>query len=343
MKRDALYFTGEGQVVVREEDFEPPASGQILVRTIASAISAGTELLVYRGLVPAGLAVDETIAALSGDFSFPLKYGYSAVGEVVALGPNVHPVWEGRRVFAFHPHESHFVSMASQLIPLPSKMATDDALFLPNMETAVSMVMDGRPMLGERVAVFGQGVVGLLTTALLARMPLVALVTLDCYPMRRKTSLSFGAHASLDPKAAEVHARLKSLLQVRGDQPYSGADLSFELSGFPAALAQAIAATGFGGRVVIGSWYGSKDVCLEVGGHLHRSRICLISSQVSSIAPELTGRWSKERRLELASRMVQELNPSQLITHRLAFDRAAEAYELLDQRPEEAIQVILTY
>jgi len=110
MERQALYFTAPRQVALQTETLPSPAFGQVLVKTIISAISPGTELLVYRGLAPADLAKDETITALAGDFSFPLKYGYAAVGQVLELGRGVAPGWEGRLVFAFHPHESHFLA-----------------------------------------------------------------------------------------------------------------------------------------------------------------------------------------------------------------------------------------
>jgi NADPH:quinone reductase-like Zn-dependent oxidoreductase len=106
MERQALYFTAPRQVALQTETLPSPAFGQVLVKTIISAISPGTELLVYRGLAPTDLARDETITALAGDFSFPLKYGYAAVGQVLELGRGVAPGWKGRLVFAFQPHAS---------------------------------------------------------------------------------------------------------------------------------------------------------------------------------------------------------------------------------------------
>jgi threonine dehydrogenase-like Zn-dependent dehydrogenase len=189
------------------------------------------------------------------------------------------------------------------------------------------------------VVIFGQGVVGLLTTALLARLPLASLVTLDRYPLRRQISLALGAHASLDPAEPQALGRLHAVLQ----QGQQGADLTYELSGNPAALDQAIAATGFSGRVVIGSWYGQKRADINLGGRFHRSRIRLMSSQVSTLAPEWTGRWSKARRLQVAWWMLAQVRPAHLITHRFPLAQAAQAYAMLDQHPDEAIQVILTY
>jgi 2-desacetyl-2-hydroxyethyl bacteriochlorophyllide A dehydrogenase len=342
MKRLAIYFTAPYEVRVQEEPMPAPEAGQVLVKTLVSAISSGTELLMYRGQAPEDIPLDETIAALKENQSYPFKYGYAAVGQVMETGEGVAPTWQGKAVFAFHPHESHFVSSTADVIPLPADLPLEEAAFLPNMETAVSFLMDGRPLVGEKVAVFGQGIVGLLTTALLARMPLSELVTIDKYPLRREASLALGAHLSLDPEAQETIDELMPSPdeQQRGN---SGFDLTYELSGNPAALDQAIAVTGFDGRVVIGSWYGRKRADLNLGGRFHRSRIQLMSSQVSKVAPALTGRWTKARRLQVALEMLKDLRPSRLITHRFHISRAPEAYSLIDQHPEDVIQVIFTY
>jgi 2-desacetyl-2-hydroxyethyl bacteriochlorophyllide A dehydrogenase len=337
----ALYFTAPYQVAVREEYLPYPTPGRVLVQTVVSGISPGTELLIYRGQAPTDLPVDDTITALAGDFAFPLKYGYAAVGRVIAVGSAAEREWEGRLVFAFQPHASHFLSAPAELLPVPDALRPEEAVFLPNMETAVNFLMDGHPLIGERVVVFGQGVVGLLTTALLARMPLSRLITLDRYPSRRERSWQLGAHASLDAGKADVLAHVQACLQE--EHVAAGADLTYELSGNPAALDQAIAVTGFDGRVVIGSWYGQKRVDLNLGGRFHRSRIRLISSQVSTIAPAWGGRWTKGRRLQVAWQMLQQVRAAQLITHRLPFGQASEAYALLDQHPAEAIQVLFTY
>jgi threonine dehydrogenase-like Zn-dependent dehydrogenase len=312
-----------------------------LVQTLVSAISPGTELLIYRGQAPTDIPIDENIAALDGEFSFPLKYGYAAVGRAITVGPEVAPSWKGQLIFAFQPHQSHFLVSQDELMPLPSNISPEEAAFLPNIETAVNFLLDGQPMIGERVAVFGQGVVGLLTAALLARFPLNSLVTLDRYPLRREKSLALGALSSLDPTTSDALPRARAVLKA--DSLYAGADLTYELSGNPNALDQAIAVTGFDGRVVIGSWYGQKRANLNLGGRFHRSRIHLISSQVSSLASAWRGRWTKTRRLNVAWRMIRQVQPGQLVTHRFPISQADQAYALLNQHPEEAIQVMLTY
>jgi 2-desacetyl-2-hydroxyethyl bacteriochlorophyllide A dehydrogenase len=341
MLRQSLYFTEPHRVSVREEAISSPGPGQVLVRILMSAISPGTELLIYRGEAPQDLAADTSLAALPGTLAFPLKYGYAAVGRVAALGPEVPAHWQDKLVFAFHPHEELFLAGPDELLPVPTGLAPEEALFLPNMETAVTLVLDGKPLIGEKVVVFGQGIVGLLVTALLAHFPLAKLVTLDHFPHRRLASETLGAHACFDPQDSRMLENLRAALSHQGQDPW--ADLAFEVSGNPAALDQAVAITGFHGRIVIGSWYGAKKAELHLGGLFHRQRQMLRSSQVSTLAPELSGRWTKARVLQVAWEMVQKVKPARFITHRFPLVEAAQAYRLLDQNPGEAIQVVLTY
>ena len=334
--RNSIYFSGNSHLEVVAEPVPRPESNQLLVQGLVSAISAGTEMLVYRGQVPSGMAIDATIGDLPGEFIYPLKYGYSMIGRVKDIGTAVNPSWMDRTVFAFHPHESHFLTTSDAVIPVPGELTPFDAVFAPNMETAVTFLMDGRPLLGERVVVFGQGIVGLLTTALLSRMPLASLVTLDPLPSRRKASERLGVHSSLDPQDPHILDHIEANLG-------GPADLVFELSGAPEALNQAITLTGYSGRIVVGSWYGTKKTEVDLGGQFHRNRIRLISSQVSTIAPDLTGRWDKVRRMNWALEMIGVINPAQLISHQVPISAAAEAYQLLDEQPDSTIQVVLTY
>jgi threonine dehydrogenase-like Zn-dependent dehydrogenase len=298
-------------------------------------------MLFYRGEVPEGWPADANIASLSGPIGYPLSYGYAVVGEVVWAGRAVAPGWLGRRVFAFQPHSSHFTARPSELIVVPPDVADDDALFVANMESAVNLLMDARPVIGEKVVVLGQGVVGLLTTALLSRFPLGRLVTVDRHQLRRQRSLTWGADASLDPAVTEVAAAIRRQLAT-DDQP-SAADLVLEVSGDPAAINLAVDVSRFAGRVVVGSWYGTRRAELDLGRAFHRLRLRLISSQVSTLAPELSGNWTKKRRFELVWAMIRALQPSGLITHRFAVEQAPDAYRLLDRRPEEALQLVFRY
>ena len=329
-----IYFTGPGQVEVRQSPLPPLNQGQMLVETICSAISPGTEMLVYRGQFPKDLA--DAHDTLSSGLKYPLTYGYACVGKVVKISKEMRHRWLNRLVFAFQPHASHFIATPDELLPLPERMTPETACFLPNMETAVNFLQDAAPILGERALVFGQGIVGLLTTALLAKFPLASLVTCDRYPLRREASLSLGVSAALDPNASDFREHARKLFP-------SGADLSMELSGSPGALNDAIALTGFSGRVVIGSWYGEKKATLDLGGDFHRSRIKLISSQVSTIAPGLRGRWDKARRFEIAWDALARIQPQKWVTHRFPLEEAEKAYALLDTNPQETIQIIFQY
>lgn len=330
MSGRAVYFSDAETVTVEETPVPEPGPGEVLVRASHSAISTGTELLVYRNRVGEGLATDQTIDALDGTFSYPLQYGYASVGEVTALGDGVDEAWRGRRVFAFHPHESHYVARPGSLVPttLPPETAT----LLANTEAAINFVMDGRPRIGERVVVYGQGPVGLLTTRLLAAFPLERLVTVDCYELRRRRSRAMGADASLAPDDDVAEA-------VGGD----GADLTIELSGNPAALDDALDVTGYAGDVVVGSWYGTADVTLELGGAYHRSHVRTRSSQVSRIDPDHADRWDKSRRMAYAVEQLADIDASALITHRFPVERAADAYQLLAEDKGSTAQVLFTY
>ncbi|WP_276300149.1 zinc-dependent alcohol dehydrogenase [Halorussus lipolyticus] len=347
----SLYFTGNGEVEVRERELPTPGEDEVLVRTERSAVSPGTEMLVYRGEVPTGMAADATIDALAGTFEFPLRYGYAAVGRVEEAGPGVDTSWEGREVFGFNPHESHFCAPVSDLLVVPDDCSAEEATFLPNVETAVNFLQDGAPRLGERVAVFGQGVVGLLTTALLGECPVSDLVTVDYYLSRRERSLELGADTALDPAAEDRDAGDRIRERLGGGDGTrnpdadraAGADLTYELTGCPDALDSAVSATGYDGRVVVGSWYGTKPTELDLGGRFHRSRVSLESSQVSTIDPELRGRWSKDRRLSLAWEKLRDIGPERFVTHEFDVSEAGRAYELLDENPSEALGVIFEY
>lgn len=339
MKRTSLLFNSPRQVDFLEEHLPDPAPHQALVKTLHSAISPGTEIMIYRGQFPRNIAIDEHIPALSNHFAYPLKYGYSVIGQVVALGKEVDPEWMDKTVFAFQPHESHFLTTPEALIRVPHLVSLDDALFLPNMETAVNLIMDGAPLIGEFVVIFGQGIVGLLATALLAEFPLKDLITLDRYELRRHQSISLGATQSLDPDLFSTLTLGEGELSSLSD----GADLIFELSGNPDALDQALQLAGFATRIVVGSWYGQKKVALDLGAGFHRNRISLISSQVSTLAPHLRGRWSKERRFETVWEMIHRVKPARFITHRFQFSEAPAAYQLIDQHPGDSIQVVFDY
>jgi 2-desacetyl-2-hydroxyethyl bacteriochlorophyllide A dehydrogenase len=338
MTQHRLIFSEPGRVVVKVGPVPRPAADQVLVQTHYSAISPGTEMLVYRGQWPSGVMVDATIDVLAGAFTYPLAYGYCTVGRVVAVGEAVSGEWLGRRVFAFQPHQDLFCATPPTLHPIPDDLDDETALFLPSMETAVNLLLDGCPLIGEKVIVVGQGIIGLLTTALLSHFPLSSLITCDAFQIRREASKRFGAGECFDSEAPGFLTHMGAVPGQGG-----GADLVYEVSGNPAGLNSALALTRFSGRVVVGSWYGAKKVDMDMGSFFHRGRVSLVSSQVSSLAPGLTGRWQNSRRLDLAWEMLRRVRPTGCITHRFPLADASLAYALIDRNPGETIQVIFEY
>jgi 2-desacetyl-2-hydroxyethyl bacteriochlorophyllide A dehydrogenase len=342
MKNRCLYFQKPFTCAIREEPLPEAREDQLLVQTHYSAISAGTEMLVFQGHFPAQETVDATLPAYVGRrFEYPLAYGYSCVGKVIAAGPLAESGWIGERVFAFQPHQSHFVVPAAELIRVPPEVADEDAVFLAGMETAVNLVMDGRPVIGERVMLLGQGIIGLLTTALLGRFPLGTLVVVERWPLRRQAALDLGARAAWAGDEPDWTREAASAL-VRADS-HGGADLLFELSGQPAMLDTAIEWAGFGGRIVVGSWYGTKAAAIDLGGRFHRNRLRLTASQVSTIAPGFSSSWTHRRRLDLAWELIAQVRPSHLVTHRFGIEAAQKAFEQVAERPQDTLQVLLTY
>jgi len=325
--RRRIQFSAPGAVEVVTETAPSPGPNEVRVRTEYSAISPGTERLVYEGSVPDGLAADVSIDALEGeDLSYPISYGYACVGTVVGRGEKVPDGWMGASVFSFQPHVSQFVAAPDALVQLPDAAASTDAVMIPSLETAVNLVMDGRPMIGETAVLFGQGVVGLLTGCLLADYPLDTLVGVEPMEDRRAQAEDLGV--STVPSVSALPAGLKGE-EGGGASEAARADLVYELTGRPEVLNEAVRCTGFGGRLVVGSWYGTKRAPIDLGGHFHRSRMRVLSSQVSTIDPSLQGRWSKERRMSVVLDLLSEVQPGRLISDRFSVSEASSVYERL--------------
>ena len=340
-KTAQLWFNGAREVDVRERMLPPPEPGQLLVKTICSAISAGTEMLVYRGQLPAAMKLDASLESFEHLPVYPLQYGYASVGEVIETGAGLDASWLGKRVFAFQPHASHFCAAPDNVIRVPDDIAAEDAVFLANMETAVNLVQAGRPLIGEHVVILGQGIVGLLLTSLLARCPLGQLDALDAFAPRRALALRQGASQIFDSGSFMEIGTLKQ--QLTKNTGFSGADLIFEVSGVPEALNLAIELSGYTSRIIIGSWYGNKAAIVALGGEAHRNRLAISTSQVTTLAPHLNGRWDKLRRFELCWDMLRQVNPQQLISHRVYLEDASALYKQLDQSPEAITQAVFIY
>jgi 2-desacetyl-2-hydroxyethyl bacteriochlorophyllide A dehydrogenase len=322
----SIWFSAPRQLELRDEPLPALGATDARVQTLASAISHGTEMLVFRGQVPPDLALD--LPTLSGSFRFPIKYGYASVGRILETGCAVNNLAVGDVVFVHHPHQTEYVVPVSMPIRLPRGLDPVRGVFLANVETAVNVVLDAAPRLAERIIVFGQGVVGLLITQLLKRTGVSEVAVVDPEPRRRAMALRVGADTAFEPT------------ETLAGRDF---DLAIEASGSPGALDLALHSVAFGATVVVCSWYGTKPVEVHLGGPFHRRRLRVVSSQVSTIDAMLQPRWSHQRRLDVARDLLQQLQLEPLISHRLPFEDAAQAYRLVDEHPEETVQVVLTY
>ena len=330
----ALWFTAPHTAELRPEKVLPPGPGGVRVKTIASAISHGTEMLVYRGEVPTDLSLD--LPTLAGDFSFPIKYGYAAVGRVLDTGAGVEHLFPDDLVFVHHPHQDAFVVPADLPVRLPDGIGSTAGLFLANVETALNVVHDTPLWLGETALVFGQGVVGLLLTQLLKLAGADRVLAVEPLRKRRELALEVGADEAFEP-GEDLASRIRAVTAGRG------ADVAVEASSSGAALQAAVDAVAIEGTVVVASWYGTKPISLSLGGHFHRGRVRLRSSQVGRMNPELGSRWDRARRTEAALGLLPRLRLEELVSHRIPFGEAPGAYRLVDEGPDETVQVVLTH
>ena len=305
---------------------------QIELESVCSLVSSGTELKIFKGsFEPASL--DVNIKGMADEsMEYPLAYGYSLVGKVVACGLNVADSESliGRHVFTFSPHSSRVVVDRDAVQIIPDGVEAEDAIFMPSVETALSLVQDANVRFGENVCIFGQGIIGLLVAAILSfyssrissSEQFCSVTAFDALDDRLEMSSNMGATSALKPQSASAAG------------PF---DVSIEVSGNPRALQSAIDNTSNNGRIIVGSWYGNTDVALKLGIDFHRSHKTIQTSQVSTIPPAMAGLWSKERRFSLTWALVRALQPSRLITKRMLLNNAQEAYELLDGGKEIAI------
>jgi 2-desacetyl-2-hydroxyethyl bacteriochlorophyllide A dehydrogenase len=324
----AVVFEAPRQVVIRRVDVPPPGDGDVLVRTLWSGISAGTEMLAYRGEIDPALPLDETIGALSGSFGFPFRYGYSCVGRVEGTG---HGIPDGQLVFAFHAHQDVFAVAAEDVIVLGDVDPRLATLF-PLVETALQAALDAGPVLEEEIVVTGLGVVGILTGLMLQR---AGARVLGVEPLgdRRSVAVSVGLEAVAPEEAAE---------QIAGRAP-SGVRLVVEASGRPEVLRDALRFLAHEGEALVVSWYGTKEARLGLGAEFHRRRLHIRSTQVSSIPAALAGRWSRARRRSVVRGLLHELPLAALATHSFPFDRAGEAFAAVDRGDRGLMHAALCY
>ncbi len=305
----ALWFVGPRAVELRDEAAQAPGPGEVTVRALASGISQGTELLLYRGEGPA--IFDPSLGDASAE-TYPRRYGYAWVGEITAVGEGTR-LRVGTRVFSLATHGELHTLPEAAVRPLPEDLSATRAVLAANLETALTCAWDGNPSFGDDAVVLGGGVVGTLTAWLLARSGVN--VTLVEPGARRRA-----AARALMPDA---------LIEAAAD-PDGSADLVVEATGQPARLDDAIAWARPEARVVVASFYGARRAPIDLGDAFHRHRLELRASQVSAIPPRLRGRWTPARRWQFVLSLLRERALDALLAPAVPFAQASELYAALD-------------
>jgi hypothetical protein len=293
----ALWYSRAGQAEIRQESLAAPGADQIRVRALVSAISRGTEALVFGGRVPTSEYERMRAPFMAGEFPFPVKYGYASVGRIED-GPEA---LRGRVVFSLHPHQDLFNIPASAAIPLPEDVPQQRAILAANMETALNAVWDASPGPADRIAVVGGGVVGSLVAYLCGRLPGAEVTLVDINPARAELARALGVGFARPGMA-------------KGD-----CDLVVHASGKSDGLDTALALAGDEATVLELSWYGDAPVTASFGGAFHSRRLRLVSSQVGRIAPSHRPRWTYGRRLAAALGLLADARLDALLAPSIAF------------------------
>lgn len=333
--RHSVVFTAAREISVVEEAIPTLGPLDVRIRTVCTLVSSGSELKVFRGDLACAaeegggdVALDETLKALQGNMRYPLRYGYSLVGVVEAVGSELSHAaerWLGKRVFAFAPHSTVAVVPAADVLVIPNDINDFDAVFLPSMETAACLLMSAQPMLGEHLAVVGQGLIGQLTAAA-ARVssPLSQLTLVDVRSNRLQQARLFVEQVAQHGALVGVWNPLRTSSTQQPLASPGGGDSKFdvciEISGSMSGLQSAVDNTLPGGRIVMGSWYDtstspdcSKPAALRLNTRFHRSGISLQACQVSRIPGALRERWSKARRFDVAWDLIRQVRPSRML------------------------------
>jgi NADPH:quinone reductase-like Zn-dependent oxidoreductase len=311
----ACWIAAPGQAEIRPARLGLAGAGEVRVRTLHSAISRGTELLVFRGQVPASEYERMRAPFQEGDFPGPVKYGYANVGQVEDGPPQLH----GQAVFCLYPHQTLYQVPAEAVHVLPAGLPPARAVLAANMETAVNALWDAAPRIGDRIAVVGGGVVGLLVAWLAARLPGCAVQLVDTHAPRAALAAQLGLGFATPGQAAPE------------------ADLVIHASGRPEGLATALRLAAFEATVLELSWYGAQPVAVPLGEGFHARRLTLRSSQVGDVATAQRTRWSHGRRLALALDLLRAPVLDALITHSAPFEQLPAVLQRLHQGAPDTV------
>ncbi|MFB7108450.1 zinc-binding alcohol dehydrogenase [Streptomyces sp. NPDC057611] len=297
----AFWLTSPGHGEIRRTDLPEPGPGEVVVRALYSGVSRGTESLVFRGQVPESQYEAMRAPFQEGDFPGPVKYGYLSVG-VVEEGPRE---LTGRTVFCLHPHQSRYVVPASAVTPVPENVPAGRAVLAGTVETAVNALWDAAPLVGDRIAVVGGGMVGCSVAALLARFPGVRVQLVDADPARAEVAEALGVGFALPGDAL-------------GD-----CDLVVHASATEQGLARALELLTPEGTVLELSWYGDRRVALPLGEAFHSRRLVIRGSQVGTVSPARSSRTYADR-LALALDLLADPALDALVTGESAFEELPE-------------------
>ncbi|MGY0071051.1 zinc-dependent alcohol dehydrogenase [Streptomyces sp. QTS137] len=287
----AFWLASPGRGEIREVPLSGPGGDEVLVRSLYSGVSRGTETLVFRGRVPESQHAAMRAPFQEGDFPGPVKYGYLNVG-VVEEGPET---LVGRTVFCLYPHQSRYVVPAGAVTPVPDTVPARRAVLAGTVETAVNALWDAAPLIGDRIAVVGGGMVGSSVAALLARFPGVRVQLVDADPARARTAEALGVGFALPGDAL------------------GGCDLVVHASATEQGLTRSLELLSAEGTVIELSWYGDRKVSLPLGEAFHSRRLVIRSSQVGTVSPARPGR-SYADRLALALDLLADPALDALIT-----------------------------
>jgi len=293
----AFWLNEPGHGEIRDVTLPDPGEGEVLVRSLYSGVSRGTETLVFRGGVPESQHAAMRAPFQEGDFPGPVKYGYLNVG-VVEEGPQA---LTGRTVFCLYPHQTRYVVPADAVTPVPDAVPAGRAVLAGTVETAVNALWDAAPLVGDRIAVVGGGMVGCSVAALLARFPGVRVQLVDADPKRAETAEALGVGFALPEAAA-------------GD-----CDLVVHASATEQGLSRSLELLAPEGTVIELSWYGDRRVSLPLGEAFHSRRLTIRSSQVGTVSPARPGR-SYADRLALALELLADPALDALVTGESPFE-----------------------
>jgi hypothetical protein len=299
----AFWVTRPGHGEIREQRLSPIAAGEVLVRTQFTALSRGTESIVYHGRVPASEHSRMRCPYQDGDFPAPVKYGYANVGRVL-LGPSE---LRDRLVFSLYPHQTEFIVPAEAVIPLPENVPPERAVLAANLETALNAIWDARPLAADRISVVGGGVLGCLCAFLLEQLAGVDLELVDPALERRKVADALG------------------IRHVTPESARSERDLILHASGAPAGLRAALTLAATEATIVELSWYADSMVELPLGQAFHARRLSLRSSQVGNLSPNARPRHTRRSRLALALELCAAPALDALIEPDIEFEALPEA------------------